>query len=126
EEDPPEGTRAGIDHLSDLTQDSLDHFDCAALSEYEGTYLGDNSQMTNFFRAMPTGEDMEKFRIDGALGHLMVNYAAIANEDLPPNSVLHDGLRAIAACGFQNVQNLNAVSFLLNRDGKPQSITVNR
>ena len=108
-EGPPVDTRAGIDQLKDLDTGAIGTFECSALAEYEGTYLGDNSKVTALFRAMPTGEDMETFEILGDEGVLVINYAP--GVDTPDADLLDEALAVIADCGREYVTNLETVRF---------------
>ncbi len=112
---PETGARAGVDHLADLAQGSMDAFDCSALSSYDGTYLGDNSKVVDFFRSMPTGADMETFEILGDEGTLVVTYAADAT--VPDAAVLSGALSALADCGREYVTNLETVRFMVPDGG---------
>lgn len=115
EDETPADTRAGINYLSDITDGGITHFDCSTLGEYNGIHLGDNSKMIDFFRAMPTGADMETFAILADSGVFVVDYpvGAIA----PPAELLDPVLTAIADCGREMVGNLETVRFMVPQGG---------
>jgi hypothetical protein len=95
--------------LGDLTVEQVQTFDWSSLSEYEGIFLGDNSKVSEFFRSMPSGPDMESFEIKGGEGKLVVNYGEQATEVDP--AVLQETMEQVAAQAKERVQNLETVEF---------------
>lgn len=95
--------------LGDLTVEQVQDFDWSSLAEYEGIFLGDNSKVTEFFRSMPSGPDMESFQIKGDEGKLVVNYGEQAAEVDP--AVLQETMEQVAAQAKERVQNLETVEF---------------
>jgi outer membrane murein-binding lipoprotein Lpp len=95
--------------LGDLTVDQVQGFDWSSLAEYEGIFLGDNSKVTEFFRSMPSGPDMESFEIKGDEGKLVVHYGEQATEVDP--AVLQETMEQVAAQAKERVQNLETVEF---------------
>lgn len=103
--------QAGIQYLSDVKDGAIDAFECSALSEYNGIYLGDNSKVIEFFRSMPTGHDMVTFAILADQGTLVVDYPPEVTP--PPNELLDPVLTALADCGREYVTNLETVRFMV-------------
>jgi hypothetical protein len=95
--------------MGDLTVEQVRDFDWSSLAEYEGIVLGDNSKVTEFFRSMPSGPDMESFEIKGEEGKLVVNYGEQAAEVDP--AVLQETMEQVSAQAKERVQNLEAVEF---------------
>lgn len=95
--------------LSELTRQQVENFDWSSLDQYEGILLGDNSQVIEFFRSMPSGPNMENFEIKGDQGKLVVNYDDQAVEVDP--AVLQKTMEDVAAEAKERVQNLETVEF---------------
>lgn len=104
-------TRAGADLLTDITADTAEAFSCEALVDYDGIYLGDNSKVTEFMRAMPTGGSMDTFEILGDEGKLRVVYAV--PDTFPEVEPLNATLQAMADCAREYVTNLETVEFAI-------------
>lgn len=95
--------------LGNLTRESVEDFDWNTLNQYQDIYLGDNSKVTEFFRSMPSGPDMESFEIKSDEGTLIVHYGDQATTVDP--AVLRTTMEDIAAHAKDQVQNLETVEF---------------
>lgn len=95
--------------MGDLTVEQVRGFDWSSLAEFDGILLGDNSDVTEFFRSMPSGPDMESFEIKGDEGKLVVNYGEQATEVDP--AVLQETMEQVAAQAKERVQDLETVEF---------------
>ncbi|WP_313816430.1 DUF4825 domain-containing protein [Citricoccus sp.] len=95
--------------VSELTVEQVNSFDWSSLEEHWGIYLGNNSEVTQFLRSMPSGPDMESFEIKGEDGTLVVNYGDQAAEADP--AVLWETMQSVAAQAKEHVENLKKVEF---------------
>ncbi|HRO29436.1 MULTISPECIES: DUF4825 domain-containing protein [Micrococcaceae] len=95
--------------MGDLTVEQVRDFDWSSLSGFDGILLGDNSRVTEFFRSMPSGPDMESFEIKGDEGTLVVHYGEQVAEVDP--AVLQETMEQVAAEAKERVQNLDTVEF---------------
>jgi hypothetical protein len=95
--------------LGELTVDQVNAFDWSSLEEHWGTYLGDNSGVTEFLRSMPSGPDMESFEIIGKDGKLVVHYGDHVTEADP--AVLRETMENVATEAKKHIENLETVEF---------------
>lgn len=101
--------RASLQGLEELSRERLEQFDWSVLDEYKGTWLGDNSKVTEMFRQMPGAEGIEDFHIKGDQGVLEVNYGEESLKADP--AVLKDTLREQAEQAKERIRNLETVEF---------------
>lgn len=99
----------------------MKNFDWTSLSDYEGILSGETPKVTEFFRSMPSGPDMESFQTKSDEGKLIVSYGDQATEVDP--AVLQKTMEDVAAQAKQHVQYLETVKF---RVGNPDLYVLTR
>ncbi|HEY4614661.1 MAG TPA: hypothetical protein VIG75_04290 [Citricoccus sp.] len=95
--------------LGELSASELQDVDVDGLREQGEVWLGDNASVTALLRSMPSGPDMESFRIVGEEGRLVVTYGDHAAEVDP--AVLDAAMRQVADRAKDHVRNLETVEF---------------